>query len=91
MEKPITVYNFEVEDFHTYFVSIRDVLVHNMCRVDSSKLINHGKLRAFGRKISEREYKLLKKATDIRKQADGAKVYIRRVNGKYNIMIERIL
>ncbi|WP_434799126.1 toxin C-terminal domain-containing protein [Terrisporobacter vanillatitrophus] len=27
----ITVYNFEVEDFHTYFVSDASVLVHNMC------------------------------------------------------------
>ena len=25
----ITVYNFEVEDFHTYFVSDASVLVHN--------------------------------------------------------------
>ncbi|MEG2740356.1 polymorphic toxin-type HINT domain-containing protein, partial [Clostridium sp.] len=27
----ITVYNFEVEDFHTYFVSNLNVLVHNEC------------------------------------------------------------
>ncbi|MEG0856838.1 MAG: polymorphic toxin-type HINT domain-containing protein, partial [Terrisporobacter sp.] len=27
----ITVYNFEVEDFHTYFVSDTNVLVHNAC------------------------------------------------------------
>ena len=27
----ITVYNFEVEDFHTYFVSDANVLVHNKC------------------------------------------------------------
>ena len=30
-DEPITVYNFEVEDFHTYFVSNASVLVHNMC------------------------------------------------------------
>ena len=28
---PVTVYNFEVKDFHTYFVSENDVLVHNEC------------------------------------------------------------
>ena len=30
----ITVYNFEVEDFHTYFVSDASVLVHNNGCVD---------------------------------------------------------
>ncbi|MEG2110580.1 MAG: polymorphic toxin-type HINT domain-containing protein [Clostridium sp.] len=32
----ITVYNFEVEDFHTYFVSDSGVLVHNTCLEKSS-------------------------------------------------------
>ena len=27
--QPVKVYNFEVEDFHTYFVSEAEVLVHN--------------------------------------------------------------
>ena len=31
LETPITVYNFEVEDFHTYYVSDSAVLVHNVC------------------------------------------------------------
>ena len=31
LESPIKVYNFEVEDFHTYFVGESGVLVHNMC------------------------------------------------------------
>ena len=31
LEEPITVYNFEVEDFHTYFVGVNGVLVHNTC------------------------------------------------------------
>ena len=28
----VAVYNFEVADFHTYFVSDYDVLVHNKCK-----------------------------------------------------------
>lgn len=37
LETPVTVYNFEVEDFHTYYVSANAdsdafVLVHNSCR-----------------------------------------------------------
>lgn len=38
LTKPIQVYNFEVEDFHTYYVGPACVLVHNMCAKNS----NHG-------------------------------------------------
>lgn len=31
LESPVTVYNFEVEGFHTYFVGETSVLVHNSC------------------------------------------------------------
>lgn len=31
LESPIKVYNFEVEDFHTYFVGESGILVHNSC------------------------------------------------------------
>ena len=31
LDIPVTVYNFEVEDFHTYYVSEQKVLVHNTC------------------------------------------------------------
>ena len=31
LESPIKVYNFEVEDFHTYYVGKTVVLVHNWC------------------------------------------------------------
>jgi RHS repeat-associated protein len=34
--KPVKVYNFEVEDWHTYFVSEEQVLVHNMCKLPTS-------------------------------------------------------
>ena len=29
LESPVTVYNFEVEDYHTYYVSGSAILVHN--------------------------------------------------------------
>ena len=42
LEAPIAVYNFEVEDFHTYYVGEGSVLVHNMCgglqKIDGSYL-----------------------------------------------------
>ena len=31
LEEPVTVYNFEVEDFHTYYVGDSSILVHNVC------------------------------------------------------------
>ncbi len=31
LESPVKVYNFEVEDFHTYYVGEQGVLVHNLC------------------------------------------------------------
>ncbi len=31
LEAPIAVYNFQVEDYHTYFVADSGVLVHNKC------------------------------------------------------------
>ena len=36
LESPITVYNFEVEDFHTYYVGTAGVLVHNTCKAHTS-------------------------------------------------------
>ena len=31
LDTPIAVYNFEVEDFHTYYVGDNEILVHNIC------------------------------------------------------------
>lgn len=32
LSEPIMTYNFEVEDFHTYYVGEQGILVHNSCR-----------------------------------------------------------
>ena len=37
LESPETTYNFEVEDFHTYYVGEEPVLVHNECTLSNSK------------------------------------------------------
>ena len=34
LKKPETTYNFEVADYHTYYVSESQVLVHNLCERD---------------------------------------------------------
>ena len=40
LEEPVTVYNFEVADFHTYFVGECGVLVHNLCDTDGVNPVN---------------------------------------------------
>ena len=35
LNKNETVYNFEVDDFHTYHIGEFDVWVHNSCAVDN--------------------------------------------------------
>ena len=39
LETPVTVYNFQVEDFHTYFVSEICILVHNSCAIVSHEIV----------------------------------------------------
>jgi len=41
LESPVTVYNFEVEDYHTYYVGSDDILVHNMCGDDLFERFNN--------------------------------------------------
>lgn len=40
LEQPVKVYNFEVEDFHTYYVSGTGVLVHNVCVKGQAKKVD---------------------------------------------------
>ncbi len=40
LENPICVYNFQVEDYHTYYVANAGVLVHNKCTEDHHILSN---------------------------------------------------
>jgi intein/homing endonuclease len=39
LETTVTVYNFEVEDFHTYYVGEEPVLVHNICKGTSDDFL----------------------------------------------------
>ena len=48
LEVPVTVYNFEVEDFHTYFVTQSSILVHNAnCGFDN-KVISQTTDKKYG-------------------------------------------
>ena len=39
VEIPETTYNFEVKDFHTYYVSKEKVLVHNFCLAENADYV----------------------------------------------------
>ena len=50
LDSPIKVYNFEVEDWHTYFVSEHDVFVHNSCG-DNTYDPDQGALDQLGKEL----------------------------------------
>ena len=48
LDEPVPVYNFEVEEFHTYYVSVTGVLVHNKCEVVTCAGAGKGGRNSFG-------------------------------------------
>lgn len=89
LESPETTYNFEVEDFHTYYVGEKSVLVHNRCDLTDAPATTHGDIRIGERGLTQREYDLLKASTNIKHQADGATVYIRQVtSNNHRVLVE---
>ena len=88
LDTPVKVYNFEVEDFHTYYVGGQSVLVHNRCTGIDAETTTHGKIRIGERGLTQREYDLLRSSKNIKTQADGAKVFIRAINSnKNNVLV----
>lgn len=47
LETPATVYNFEVEDWHTYYVSESAVFVHNQCGMNNLRKTIAGKITGY--------------------------------------------
>ena len=46
LEAPVTVYNFQVKDYHTYYVTDVGVLVHNTCKAArEAQLPTEGRIR----------------------------------------------
>ncbi len=85
LEAPVTVYNFQVEDYHTYYVSNMGVLVHNKCFDPKANATRVAKL-----KTNERAYlqnsgnytgKLI--ATDRAGHANSAYKLYEQVSNKY--------
>jgi len=73
LDSPIKVYNFEVEDWHTYFVSEQDVFVHNSCgdksgasRDGSSETLSNANSQ--GRQYNPDQQALIELAKDSKKR-----------------------
>ncbi len=68
LEEPVKVYNFEVEDFHTYYVGTDvSVLVHNMGCNDTTKV---------GRWMSENEYEKMVETSRVQMSPNGNTTYV---------------
>ena len=52
LENPVKVYNFQVEDYHTYYVRESGVLVHNICKLEFCKAVRTGTGIEIGSKIT---------------------------------------
>lgn len=63
LDEPVFVYNFEVEDWHTYFVGELSILVHNMCEVadgsNYSNLVDSNSVGAGKRFTSAQKAKII--------------------------------
>lgn len=59
LENPIDVYNFQVADSHTYFVSVYGILVHNTCHNPNGKKgspAHQEKIHEIGTDLESRGY-----------------------------------
>nr|WP_316720014.1 polymorphic toxin-type HINT domain-containing protein [Terrisporobacter petrolearius] len=89
----ITVYNFEVEDFHTYFVSDASVLVHNInCDTEKTIEINLKYKKGWTnkqKKQARKKVKALSKAktvkTSVKRKSSSASSRYRSKHGSSSI------
>lgn len=56
LESPIKVYNFEVADFHTYFVGDSSILVHNVCKPTSPVKVSDNVLKKIDVHVFKEEF-----------------------------------
>ena len=85
LESPEITYNFEVEDYHTYYVSKKSLLVHNKCAADQINELSDDALRQIGKKGDNSGFRVLSGSHDdamnfARSQTRGLSEY---APGKY--------
>ena len=82
LEAPITVYNFEVEDYHTYYVGTDGVLVHNSCHANSLK----SEKTNYGYQLQDRNGNILKYGETTRPTARYSKKWLNKNEYRMRIM-----
>ena len=55
LESPVKVYNFHVEDYHTYYIACKGILVHNTC---GGRELSKSELRSFGKPGNNQGYRV---------------------------------
>ena len=88
LSEPQTTYNFEVEDYHTYYVGENEVLVHNKCRYYEAERTSKGIEK--GREISKRQaLDRLRKGKDVLTNSkSSAKALAKKVYGNSRVYSE---
>ena len=80
LESPVKVYNFEVRDFHTYYVGENSVLVHNMCQVNPEAKVQENddsvSQSTVGRWMSEDEYNKMIESGRVQMSPNGNTTYV---------------
>ena len=88
LDNPVTVYNFEVEDFHTYYVSEQKELVHNTCAATAKNTqvakASNGKVKPEYNKASAN-----KSSKDKRKQSSNNPLENIKYTDKVKIQMEQ--
>ena len=85
LESPVKVYNFQVEDYHTYYVSDSGVLVHNMCAKKASSSAMSAKDFIKSPKNAKEVVKFLEKRGFEKVSQEGS--HIKMVNEIYTTII----
>ena len=87
LESPIKVYNFEVEDFHTYYVG-DGVLVHNACGSKHANSLNTDK-HAEGYILRNRDtHEILKYGETTRGYRRYSKKYLKEINAYMDFVVD---
>ena len=89
LDKPVKVYNLEIEDSHTYYVSADEVLVHNICGKSDSKTqidmdevmsghtVDGNRAKQSGKQVIEMWYNVTKNIIETAYPIYGKKVKIK--------------
>ncbi len=85
LDTPVNVYNFEVEDWHTYFVGETSILVHNMCAKEFVKSPKNAKQVL--KYLKEQGFRVVSQNGSHVKLTDGLKTTIVPDHGKKDIAI----